>query len=313
MKIGFIGLGTMGRGMAANLQKAGFDLVVHDVNRQAASPYLEKGATWADSPLAMAAACDLVFTALPTPADVEAVCAGEQGLAKGFRKGAAWFDFSTNAVDVVRRLQAQLIEQEVDFLDAPISGGPAGAASGKLSIWVGGDRAVYDRCKPVLDTMGDQVSYIGLIGAGTIAKLVHNCASNAICAVLTEVFTMAAKAGLEPVPLWEAIRQGAMGRQRSFDKMGTRVLLGKFDPPAFALRLVHKDVQLALQLAREVNVPMRMCNLMGQEISEALNRGWGNRDAMVYTLLQQERAGIAPFEVSPDEIKAVLARDEQRA
>lgn len=309
MKLGFIGLGTMGRGMAANLQKAGYDLVVHDVNRQAAAPYLEKGAIWAETPEALAAVCDVVFTALPTPADVEAVCLGEKGLAKGFRKGAAWFDFSTNAVDVVRRLQGKLTEQHVDFLDAPISGGPAGAASGKLSIWVGGDRAVYDRCKPVLDTMGDQVSYIGAIGAGTIAKLVHNCASNAICAVLTEVFTMAAKAGLEPLPLWEAIRQGAMGRQRTFDKMGTRVLLGKFDPPAFALRLVHKDVQLALQLAREVNVPMRMCNLAGQEISEALNRGWGNRDAMVYTLLQQERAGIPPFEVPAEQIKAVMAKD----
>ena len=308
MKIGFIGLGMMGRGMAANLQKAGHALVVHDLTRQAASHHLANGATWAESPRAVAEACDLVFTSLPTPADVEEVGLGAQGLAAGFRKGAAWFDLSTSAVDVVRRLNASFAEKGVDFLDAPVSGGPAGATSGRLAIWVGGDKAVFDRHKAVLDAMGDQARYIGPAGAGTIAKLVHNVASTAINAVVTEALTMGVKAGLEPLPLWKAIRTGSAGRIRSFDGVGRRFLQGRLDPPNFQLRLIQKDVLLALQLARETNVPMRLCNLVAQDIAEAMNRRWSGRDSQSVLLLQQERAGIAPFAVPDEQIKAVMER-----
>lgn len=308
MRIGFIGLGMMGRGMAANLQKGGHDLVVHDLTRQAASQHLASGATWAGSARAVAEACDIVFTSLPTPADVEAVGLGENGLVAGFRKGAAWFDLSTNAVDVVRRLHATLAEQGIDFLDAPVSGGPHGAASGRLAIWVGGDKAVFDKYRAALDAMGDQARYIGPIGAGTIAKLTHNCAGAAINTVLAEVFTMGVKAGVEPLALWEAIRQGATGRQRTFDRLGGQFLQGRYDPPDFALRLLHKDVSLALQLGREVSVPMRLCNLALQEMTEAMNRGWGARDSRSFMLLQQERAGIPPLAVPAEQIKAVTEK-----
>ena len=309
MKIGFIGVGMMGRGMAANLQKAGHELVVHDLTRQAASQHLANGATWAETPRAVAQACDLVFTSLPTPADVESVASGEQGLAAGFRKGAAWFDLSTNAVDIVRRLHATFAEKGVDFLDAPVSGGPAGATSGRLAIWVGGDKAVFDRHKAVLDAMADQARYLGPAGAGSIAKLVHNMASAAMNAVMAEVLTMGVKAGLEPLPLWEAIRTGSAGRMRSFDNVGRRFLLGRFDPPNFQLRLIQKDVLLALQLARESSVPMRMCNLAAQEIAEAMNRGWSGRDSQSFLLLQQERAGIPPIALTEEQVKGVMERN----
>lgn len=306
MRIGFIGLGMMGKGMAANLQKSGHELVVHDLTRQAASQHLANGARWADSPRLVAEACELVFTSLPTPADVEAVGFGENGLARGFGAGGVWFDLSTNAVDVVRRLHAQLTEQGVQFLDAPVSGGPHGAASGRLAIWVGGAKAAYDKYHVVLSAMGDQAAYIGPVGAGTIAKLTHNCASAAVNAVLAEVFTMGVKAGVEPLQLWQAIRQGATGRQRTFDRLGGQFLQGRYDPPDFALRLLHKDVSLALQLGRDVSVPMRLCNLALQELTEAMNRGWDGRDSRVAMLLQQERAGIPPLKVPAEEIKAVL-------
>jgi 3-hydroxyisobutyrate dehydrogenase len=308
MKIGFIGLGMMGRGMAANLQKAGHALVVHDLTRQAASQHLENGATWAATPRAVAEACDLVFTSLPTPADVEEVGLGAEGLVAGFRAGAAWFDLSTNAVDVVRRLNATFAAKGVDFLDAPVSGGPHGATSGRLAIWVGGDKAVFDRHKAVLDAMGDQARYIGPPGAGSIAKLVHNISSAAINTAVTEAMTMGVKAGLDPLALWEAIRTGSAGRQRCFDGVGRRFLQGRFDPPNFELRLIQKDVLLALQLARETNVPMRLCTLLAQEIAEAMNRGWGKRDSQSFLLLQQERAGIPPFAVPEEQIKQVMER-----
>jgi 3-hydroxyisobutyrate dehydrogenase len=310
MQIGFIGLGMMGAGMASNLQKAGHQLVVHDLSRQAASQHLTNGATWAESPRAVAEAVDVVFTSLPTPADVEKVGTGEDGLLSGFRKGAAWFDLSTNAVSVVRALHAQLAEHGVEFLDAPVSGGPRGASSGRLAIWVGGDKAVFDKYKSVLDAMGDAARYIGPIGAGSIAKLVHNAAGAATNIVLSEVFTMGVKAGVDPLPLWEAIRQGAGGRNRLFDRMADHFLTGSYEPADFALRLLHKDVSLACQLARDVNVPMRLTNLAQLELTEALNRGWGSRDSRVGMLLQQERAGVDSIAVPPDKLKAVLDADK---
>ena len=158
--------------------------------------------------------------------------------------------------------------------------------------------------------MGDQARYIGAVGAGTIAKLVHNCAGAAINAVLAEVFTMGIKAGVDPLPLWEAVRQGASGRQRVFDRLGSHFLTGTYDPPPFALRLLHKDVSLATQLASEVGVPMRLSTLALQELTEALNRGWGNRGSAAHMLLQQERAGIEPLQVDPAQIKAVLDKGE---
>jgi 3-hydroxyisobutyrate dehydrogenase-like beta-hydroxyacid dehydrogenase len=309
MKVGFIGLGMMGAGMASNLQKAGHDLVVNDLTRQAASRHLNAGATWADSPKAVAEACDIVFTSLPTPADVEKVGTGENGLIQGFSKGAAWFDLSTNAVDVVRSLHATFAEKGIDFLDAPVSGGPKGANSGRLAIWVGGDQAAFDKHHDVLGSMGDQAAYIGPIGAGTIAKLVHNATSAAMGVVLSEVFTMGIKAGVEPLTLFQAVRQGATGRSRTFDRLADHFLTGSYDPADFALRLIHKDVSLACQLARDVQVPMRLVNMTLMELTEALNRGWGQRDSRVGSLLQQERAGIPPIAVAPDKIKAVLEAD----
>ena len=308
MKIGFIGLGTMGAGMASNLQKAGHELVVHDLHRQAASRHLAEGAVWADSPRAVAEACDLVFTSLPTPADVQRVGTGADGLIEGFRAGAAWFDLSTNAVDMVRALHTELAAMGVDVLDAPVSGGPRGANSGKLAIWVGGDAAAFAKHQSALDAMGDQARYIGAIGAGSIAKLVHNAASATINIVLAEVFTMGVKAGVEPLALFEAIRQGATGRNRVFDRMGDHFMTGSYDPADFALRLLHKDISLACQLAREMNVPMRLTNLAREELTEALGRGWGGRDSRVGMLLQQERAGIEPIAVPPEKVKAVLAK-----
>jgi 3-hydroxyisobutyrate dehydrogenase-like beta-hydroxyacid dehydrogenase len=309
MKVGFIGLGMMGAGMASNLQKGGHDLVVHDLTRQAASKHLNAGATWADSPRAVASQCQVVFTSLPTPADVQRVATGADGLIEGFKPGSAFFDLSTNAVDVVRALHEAFKAKDVAFLDAPVSGGPRGANSGKLAVWVGGDRAVYDRLKPVLDSFSDQNAYIGAIGAGTIAKLTHNAASAAVNVVLSEVFTMGVKAGVEPLDLFAAIRQGASGRARMFDRLSNQFLTGVYDPADFALRLLHKDVSLACQLAREVQVPMRLTNMALMELTEALNRGWGSRDSRVGALLQQERAGIEPIKVAPDKIKTVMERD----
>ncbi len=211
MRVGFIGLGMMGKGMAANLQKAGHELVVHDLSRAAAEPFLAKGAVWANSPKEVAAQSEIVFTSLPVPADVEAVALGPNGLIEGMRPDAALFDMSTNSVAMVRKIHAAFAEKNLYMLDSPVSGGPSGAASGKMAIWVGGDEQIFNRHQRVLDAMGDQSAYIGPIGAGSIAKLVHNCTSAVMGVALAEVFTMGIKAGVEPV---ESVGGGAPGRHR---------------------------------------------------------------------------------------------------
>ena len=308
MQIGFIGLGTMGASMAANLQKAGYRLVVHDVRRAAADPHVARGATWADSPRAVAEAADVVLTSLPGPPEVEAVGLGDNGLLAGMPSGTAWFDLTTNSPTLVRWLHADFAARGVHMLDAPVSGGPAGARTGRMALWVGGEEAIFARHKPVLDAMGDQARYVGPIGAGSVAKLVHNCAGYAIQAALAEVFALGVKGGVEPLALWEAVRTGAAGRRRTFDALADQFLPGKYDPPAFALRLAHKDVSLATQLGRELGVPMRIANLALAEMTEALNRGWADRDSRVSMLLQLERSGVE-VAVEPDRIKAALERD----
>jgi 3-hydroxyisobutyrate dehydrogenase len=311
MKIGFIGLGMMGSGMAANLQKAGHQLVVHDLRRAAAEPHLTAGATWADTPRAVAEAAELVFTSLPGPPEVEAVALGDNGLLSGMSRGKAYFDLSTNSPTMVRKINAAFAERDVYMLDSPVSGGPRGARSGKLALWVGGDEQIFNRHKTVLDAMGDQAAYIGPIGAGTIAKLVHNCTSAVMGMALAEVFTMGIKAGVEPLELWEAVRQGATGRQRTFDRLG-RFLSGQHDPADFALRLLHKDVGLAVGLGREVGVPMRLANMAFEELTEAMNRGWGTRNSSVGQLLQVERSGIEPPAVDPKQVQAILDADNPK-
>jgi 3-hydroxyisobutyrate dehydrogenase len=260
---------------------------------------------WANSPREVAAASDVVFTSLPGPVEVEAVSLGADGLLAGIKRAAAYFDLSTNSRTTVRKIHAAFADKGAHMLDAPVSGGPRGARTGKLAIWVGGDKKIFERHECVLGAMGDQVRYVGPIGQATVAKLVHNCAGYAIATALAEVFTMGVKAGVEPLALFEAVRQGALGRRRTFDGLIDQFLPGTYDPPAFMLRHAHKDVSLAVALAKEVAVPMRLCNLALEEMTEALNRGWAERDSRSVMLLQQERAGVK-IAVEAERLQAAL-------
>ncbi|HEV2300660.1 MAG TPA: NAD(P)-dependent oxidoreductase [Stellaceae bacterium] len=312
MKIGFIGLGMMGSGMAANLQKAGHELVVHDLRRAAAEPYLAKGAAWADNPRAVAEQSEIVFTSLPGPPEVEAVALGNNGLLAGMSPGKAYFDLSTNSPNMVRRINAAFAERHVYMLDSPVSGGPRGARTGRLALWVGGDEQIFNRHKGVLDAIGDKARYVGPIGAGSVAKLVHNGAGYCIQTALAEMFSVGVKAGVEPLALWEAVRDGASGRRRTFDGLIDQFLPGKYEPAAFALRLAHKDMSLATQLGRDFGVPMRLANLALAELSEALNRGWGHLDSRSPMRIQLERAGVE-VKVEQTRIDEALSRDPPAA
>lgn len=292
MKIGFIGLGTMGGGMAANVLKAGYELVVHDIRRDAATPLLENGASWADTPAELAAECDVVLTSLPGPREVEAVALGDGGVLEGMRAGGVYIDMSTSSPTLIRSIAERFAAKGASVLDAPVSGGPVGARTGRLAVMVGGDRDVYERVKPALDAIGDRVGYIGGVGSGSIAKLMHNCIGYGLQTIVAECLTLGVKAGVDAAPLFEAICNGSVGRGSTFaNTYPNTYLAGNFDPPSFALRLAHKDVGLALELAREYGVPMSVGSIAYQEMTAALNRGWADKDSRIAMLLQEERAG----------------------
>jgi 3-hydroxyisobutyrate dehydrogenase len=283
MKIGFVGLGAMGRPMAANLQRAGHSLQVYDLRKV-------EGFAMKPSVAEAAKGCELLFTSLPGPAEVESI--GKQ-LGDLLPKNTAWFDLSTNSPQIVRRLHAELAQKKIAFLDAPVSGGPKGAQSGKLAIWVGGSAEVFKKHESVLRQIGDQPYYVGPIGAGTVAKLAHNAASFTLQAALAEVFTLGVKAGVEPLALYRALRQGATGRKRTFDRLPEHFLPGVYDPPAFTVRLAQKDMSLALELAAQQGVPMRIGKIALEELEEAAKRGWSERDCRVAMTLQEERAKVS--------------------
>jgi len=306
--VGFIGLGIMGLPMAANVQKAGFRLVVHDRRRETAEPLVQSGATWASTPREVAELTDVIFTCLPGAPQVEQVALGSDGVHAGIRPGRALFDLSTGPVDFVKSLHAAFAQCGAHVLDAPISGGARGAQTGQLAIWVGGEKSVYMQFETVLRSMGDRPLYMGSIGSGLVAKLVNNCASQATQAAIVEAFVLGVKAGADPLFLWKAIRQGAVGRRRTFDGLIEEFLPGSFDTPQAALSVAHKDVLAATEMARTLGVPMRIAELTLADIQEAMNRGWSERDCRSVMLLPQERVGIR-VKVDPNDIQEVLSHD----
>jgi 3-hydroxyisobutyrate dehydrogenase-like beta-hydroxyacid dehydrogenase len=308
MRIGFIGLGTMGGRMASSLRAAGHELYVNDIRPEAVAPHVAAGAIEKATAREIGAVSEVVFTSLPGPAEFTDVTVGGGGLLHGMTRGAVLFDLTTNSPTTVRGIHATFASHGLHLLDAPVSGGPKGAETRSLAIWVGGDEQIYRRYEPLLRDIGDQPSYIGAIGVASVAKLVHNCAGYTIQAALAEVFTMGVKGGVDPLVLWRVVRQGFVGRARVFDRLADQFLPAVFDPPNFRLHLAHKDVSLATSLGRELNVPMRLANLALEELTEAVNRGWSERDSRVAMLLQEERAGVA-IKVDKERIADVLRQD----
>jgi 3-hydroxyisobutyrate dehydrogenase-like beta-hydroxyacid dehydrogenase len=293
MRIGFIGLGNMGGPMAQNLMKAGHALVVHDTRSEMMKPHLERGAKGADSPRGAAQGAELILTSLPGPPEVEAVALGEHGIIRGAAQGAIYADLSTGSPRVMRKIHAAFRAKGMHVLDAPVSGGVWGAQRGTLQIMVGGDEALFNQVKPVLEAMGDKVGYMGEIGCGTIAKLAHNMIGICTRQVVAEAFTLGVKAGVRPEALLAAVKGGAFGQGLLLTQVLPEIVFkGDFDTVRFALRLARKDLGLATELAREYNVPMEMAALAEQTLIEALARGWGDKDFSAPFMLQEERAGV---------------------
>lgn len=292
MKIAFVGVGNIGRPMAEHLRAAGHDVVVYDVRREAAASLVSAGAGWAESPRAAATGCAIVATCLPGPAEMEGVTLGPDGILDSIAPGAVYVDHTTNAPALVRTIHDRFAAKGVAMLDAPVSGGAEGAASRDLLIMVGGEREVFERVRPLLDTMAKRVLYTGEIGCGSISKLMHNAASFTLDLLMAECWTAGVKAGVAPETIVEVFKSAALGHMMSLKvRLPATYLRGDFTP-RFALRLARKDLGLALEVGRAGNVPMPLSALCEQELIEAMARGWGDRDASIFLTLQEERAGV---------------------
>jgi len=293
MRIGFIGLGNMGGPMALNLIKAGHSLIVHDLRRTAAEPHLAAGARWAQTPGAAAADSEIVFTSLPGPKEVEEVALGEGGIISGLARGAVFADLSTNSPTTIRRIHAAFASRGIEVLDAPVSGGIPGARNATLAVMVGGDRGAFDRIKPALDAIGDKVSYIGASGAGAVAKLVHNMIALCSTQLLAEAFTMGVKAGVSPEALLKVVQDGAYGQGMLLKgTMPRMVFRGNFDRVTFALKLARKDLGLATEMGRELNVPMPIASLVEQDLLAAIANGLAEKDSTAAVTIQENRANV---------------------
>ena len=303
--VGFIGIGNMGSGMSMSIQRAGYPMVVYDVREEATKPLLEGGARLASSPEEVARLSDITFTSLPGPREVEDVAVGLHGVLEGIKEGDIYVDLSTSRPTLIRQIEPRFREKGAHVLDAPVSGGKTGAASRNLAVMVGGERSIYQRIKPVLDAFGDKVFYAGSIGAGSVAKLVHNMITQGVRQAIAEGLTLGVKAGVEPVALWECVRRGALGRMATLHEgLPGTVFRGRFDPPGFTLALARKDIGLATELAREFNVPMPVATLAEQMAIQGMNRGWGDRDNSITFLLQEEMAGVEVRASEVDPAKA---------
>lgn len=294
MKIGWIGVGHMGKPMATHILEAGHELTVHDLQQSAAAELLERGAHWAKTPAEAAADKDIAITCLPVPRDVEAVCLGDAGIIEGAASNTVVVDCSTNSLMTVRDLHATFADAGITFLDSPVSGGVRGAIARDLCVMVGGDESAYNRIKPVFDAMGDKVMYCGPVGNGTICKLAHQLFSAFLAQASAEVLTMGVKAGVPLATLVEAISRSAAGKNPPMDAWKREPVSDDFDADelTFYLELHRKDVRLANEIGRGFNVPMDLGNLVEQRMIEAMNRGWARKKAGVVRLLQEERANV---------------------
>ena len=275
-KIGFVGLGIMGKPMSMNLLKAGYELMVYDINSEAVKEVVKAGATACSSPKDVAAKTEIIITMLPNSPHVKKVVLGENGVLQGVKPGSIIIDMSSIAPLVSKEVAAKAAEFKVTMIDAPVSGGEPKAIDGTLSIMVGGDQATFDHCYPILTKMGKSVVLCGGIGAGNTTKLANQIIVALNIAALSEALVLGTKAGVNPEVIYNAIRGGLAG-STVMDAKTPMMLNGNFKP-GFKIDLHIKDLANAIDTAHEVGVPLPLTSQV-MEILQALKiDGKGQND-----------------------------------
>ncbi len=291
MRVGFIGLGVMGRPMALNLLRARHDIGIWARRPESAEPLVERGATAALSPAALAARCDVLFTMLTGTADVEKVLLGEDGVASGAQPGLVVIDTSTIDPSATRTIASALEARQIDMLDAPVSGGPHGARDATLSIMVGGDAAALERVRPLLEVIGAKVRHMGDHGAGQTTKACHQLLLLITAQGVAESLALARRAGLDAERVREAMLDG-MASSRVLDFFGDRMARRDF-AAGIESRLYHKDLDIVLGLAHTLGVALPAGAVTMQFINGLHGRGLGRDDLSSLVRLMDELGGAA--------------------
>lgn len=291
-KIGFIGLGIMGKPMARNLLKAGYTLSVYNRSRPPMEELNREGATLAASPKEVAAGSEVVITMLPNSPNVEAVVLGANGVLEGAKAGTILVDMSTISPLVSQHIYDEAKKKGVKALDAPVSGGEKGAIEGILSIMVGGDQEVFEAVVPIFQAMGKTMTYMGAAGAGGFTKLANQVIVAINLTAIGEALTLGAKAGLDPQRLIQAL-SGGMAGSRCLEMKGPLIIQGNFQP-GFKIDLHYKDLGLIMEAARALQVPLPTTAVVQELFSALRAKGRGGLDhSAVITLIQDLAGGIA--------------------
>ena len=270
MRIGFIGLGNVGGKLAGSLQRNGFDLTVRDLNFAAAQPFLDAGASWAESPREIAEDCDTVITCLPSPAVCSEVMEADDGILAGLSAGKVWMEMSTTDESEVRRMGVLVAATGAEPVDCPVSGGCHRAATGNIAIFAGCEREVFDRILPVLTAMGRRILHTGPLGSASVLKVVTNYLATANLVSVAEALTTAAAAGMDLNTTYEAIRISS-GNSFVHETEGQVILNGSRDI-SFTMDLVVKDIGLFDEVARRHDVPLEVSPLLRQIFEDGQER-----------------------------------------
>ena len=290
MKIAFIGLGTMGAGMALNILKAGHEVTVHNRTREKEEQVAKQGAKRAESPKEAAQEAEIIITMVSDTPDVEQVVLGTNGVIEGASKGSILIDMSTISPAATRQMAEELRKKGIKMLDAPVSGGPEGAQKGTLAIMVGGDAADFDKALPILNAMGKTVTHVGPIGAGQITKAINQIIISGTYLSMAEGLTLGMKAGLEMEKVIQAISGGAAGSWVLHNR-GINVVNNSY-PLGFRVRLHHKDLRIALDTARELGATLPATALVAQIENGLIARGHGDDDVSAIGRSIREQSGL---------------------
>lgn len=290
MQVGFIGIGAMGKPMAANLLQAGFDLTVYDVSGDAVEQMAKAGAKPGATPKEVALASEVVITMLPNFHTVSGVLQGASGVLAGARQGMTLIDMSSVSPTQTRQLVPLAEERGMVYLDAPVSGGVAGAEKGALTIMVGGPAAAVEKMMPVFQAMGKKIYHVGSVGSGDAMKIINNLLLGVHTAALAEALVLGVKAGLDPRMMREIIGASSGNSYALEAKMPNFILKGNFEP-GFAMDLQYKDLELATQTGKDLGMPLYMGNLAQQIFEQARAAGLGKKDISAVIRLWEELAG----------------------
>ena len=291
MKIGFIGIGAMGRHMSVNLVEAGYDVTVFDIRREAMEYPMQFGAKLGNSPSDIAQKSDIILTSPPSTDALEEVVLGKHGMMKSVRSGTILIDTSTVSPSTIQKIALVLKEQEVHVLEAPVSGGVEGAKAGTLTIIVGGAADVFQRCRKLLQVLGENIYHVGALGSGNTVKLVNNLMSLVNVVTLSEGMVLGVKAGVDADTLYNVVKMST-GRSQALEwKLPNKIFTRNFEP-GFTIDLTCKDLGLILSLAKELGVPLFVTSIAQQVYELVKAKGLGKLDNTAVITLFEEAAQV---------------------